>query len=148
MKEWTTIDKASWRDAKGEPDKVQYKDEATGLDCLIVRNYGGALCGYVGVSEAHPLHGKNYNDINMDVHGGLTYSDGCQHSDDPAQGICHIPDPGEPDNVWWFGFDCAHAGDICPVYDTHFRHGTYKTIGYVKAEIVSLAAQIAAAGVE
>lgn len=33
------------------------------------------------------------------VHGGLTYSDRC-HDD-----ICHVPAPGEPDDVWWFGFD-------------------------------------------
>lgn len=34
----------------GEPDKMQWTDPATGLDCLIVRNTLGALCGYVGVT--------------------------------------------------------------------------------------------------
>jgi hypothetical protein len=25
-----------------------------------------------------------------------------------------VPEPGETDNVWWFGFDCAHAQDYIP----------------------------------
>ena len=29
-------------------------------------------------------------------------------------GICHIPDQGEPDDVWWLGFDCLHGGDLAP----------------------------------
>src|SRR5690606_3996986 len=41
--------------------KIQWVDEATGLDCLMVRNSGGAWCGYVGVSEGHPLYGVEYS---------------------------------------------------------------------------------------
>lgn len=96
MQQWTTIDKSSWKYGQGEPDKVQWKDEATGFDCLIVRNFGGALCGYVGVHTEHPAHGVHYNDLefNAEVHGGLTFSGRCQHSEDPAKGICHIPAEG------------------------------------------------------
>jgi hypothetical protein len=66
-----------------EPDKKQWLDKTTGLPCLIVRNNYGTLCGYVGVPKSHPLHGKGYqslydDNIDIDVHGGLTFSDGCQ----------------------------------------------------------------------
>lgn len=41
-----------------EPDKAQWRDEATGLPCLLVRNQLGALCGYVGVYPDHPYFAK------------------------------------------------------------------------------------------
>lgn len=46
-----------WRD---EPDKVIWVDEATGLDCMIVRNKMGTWCGYAGVGVQHPWHGVTY----------------------------------------------------------------------------------------
>lgn len=45
-----------------EPDKQQWVDEATGLDCLAVRNPSGTWCGYVGVPTTHPVFGKYYSD--------------------------------------------------------------------------------------
>lgn len=52
--------KLAWGDGAwvDEPDKAQWQDETTGLPCLLVRNPGGALCGYVGVYPTHPYHGK------------------------------------------------------------------------------------------
>src|SRR5215510_304522 len=165
------VDKSDWQRGEwdGEPDKIQWPDEATGLPCLIVRGPIGALCGYVGVPTSHPLHGKNYDDCHVDVHGGLTFAHGCAeitrekweawrtrllssaHQDEAkkyphgdaakrlkewaagldsyeawgershARHICHTPSPGEPDNVWWLGFDCCHLGDLYP--KTHGRYG-------------------------
>lgn len=114
--EWRTEDKAEWPRGEwdSEPDKVQWQDETTGLPCLIVRGPSGGLCGYVGVSEGHPYFGKEYGDCRVDCHGGLTFSDFCADSDDPSKHICHIPGPGEPDRVWWLGFDCAHLYDYTP----------------------------------
>src|SRR5688572_7588915 len=112
-REYRTMDKATWPPGpwQHEPDKAQWQDPATGLPCLIVRNSSGALCGYVGVSKGHPLFEVGYqgaDDYDLSCHGGLTYSEHCQPSTDEALGICHVPAPGEPDHVWWFGFDCAH----------------------------------------
>lgn len=62
-------------------------------------------------------------------------------------GICHLPAPGEPEHVWWFGFDCAHFGDCSPGMDTKYgglRDGSYKTVNYVKRECQELAQQLAA----
>jgi hypothetical protein len=126
-----------------EPDKIQWQDEATGFPCLIVRNHMGALCGYVGVSEDHPAYQKGYDDVNVDVHGCLTFSNFCSHGDE-ATSICHIPEPGESDKVWWLGFDCAHWRDFCPAYGQKLglSEGAYKDISYVTTEVKSLARQL------
>lgn len=147
--EYRTIDKSSWpRGAwDSEPDKRQWLDEATGLPCLIVRNGPelGALCGYVGVPKGHPAHGKEYDDVSVDVHGGLTFASGCSHGAEDRE-ICHKVEPGEPDDVWWLGFDCAHLGDVCPGMQRYARlsygHDTYKDFDYVVREVQRLAKQL------
>lgn len=170
-KTWTTEDKTAWGDGpwQAEPDKEQFTDELTGLPCLIKRNGSGALCGYVGVAEGHPWFGQNYywpsgydadgNEValppalqalsDVSVHGGLTYSGFCQPGDQ-AKTICHVPAPGEPDRVWWLGFDCAHGGDLTPAYQHHLpanlrRGDVYRDLAYVKAQCAGLAAQAKAA---
>lgn len=147
--EYRTVDKSPWpRGAWDmEPDKKQWQDEATGLPCLIVRNRGGALCGYVGVPEGHPLFEKDYGSADVRVHGGLTFADHC--TKDESQHICHKPDEGEPDNVWWLGFDCSHSGDVSPARE-RFWGGmssfgeSYRDIHYVESECRDLARQLAA----
>ena len=111
-----------------------------GLRCVgIAITDMGHRCGYVGVPRGHVLYGVEYNetlpdaisfvtdeimenaeigargaipvffaafsnrmnrlDVVIDVHGSLTYSGRSEQYP--------IPDT----NLWWFGFDCAHAGD-------------------------------------
>ena len=163
VEEYRTVDKSTWGDGpwQDEPDKAVWVDEATDLDCMIVRNNAGALCGYVGVGPDHPLHGKGYDDVNdpyPDVHGGLTYANACQGSDDLSRFICHRTQPGRPDPVWWFGFDCAHSMDVCPGMDARLREighepmrysgdgwrDTYRDVPYVIGQVTSLAAQLSA----
>lgn len=103
----------------GEPDKAQWVDKVTDLDCLIVRNRWGALCGYVGVPSDHFMHGADYNDVDVSVHGGLTFADSCD--DEHPEGICHVPAPGRDANVWWLGFDCGHFMDIQPLMEVQMR---------------------------
>jgi hypothetical protein len=157
-REWTWIDKIKWPEGpwQNEPDKIQWTDITTNLPCLIVRHEKfGHLCGYVGVTKAHPLFCKDYDELALEVHGGLTFSDTCE-DDDKEHGICHLPEPGEPDSIWWFGFDCNHGGDMAPGYETRHRdlfrdqpdlqrfmsRGVYRTLEYVKEECKSLAAQL------
>lgn len=134
-----------WKD---EPDKVQWQDEATGLPCLIVRHPSmGFLCGYVGVPEGHRYFGGSHKDLDLRVHGGLTFSGRFQHSGDEGRGVCHAPEPGEPDNVWWFGFDCGHAWDKAPYKDQMFpqfviREEIYRDVDYVAEECRALALQL------
>ena len=128
-----------WND---EPDKVNWTTKV-GFPGMIVRSSLGGLCGYVAVAKGHPAYGQNYDDVNVDVHGGLTYADACSGT------VCHVPEPGEPDNVWWLGFDCCHAGDWHPpsysgLRDTFPYTGErYRDIAYVTEEVESLAKQLA-----
>lgn len=126
-----------------EPDKVQWTDPATGYACLIVRNTSGALCGYVGVAEGHPHFGKHYDDVGeVEVHGGLTYSDFCSGH------ICHVPEPGQPERVWWLGFDCGHCWDLIPDMDRSYRMSgnecIYRDVEYVRNHCTALASQLRA----
>lgn len=159
-KEYRTVDKSRWERGPwdSEPDKMQFTDKETGLPCLIVRNGVGALCGYVGVPEGHRNFGVDYDGATandggyISVHGGLTFADSCHaHADGESRGICHLPSKGEPDHVWWLGFDCAHAGDYTPSSSQYpqdcFRQGwdeQYRDVSYVKREIASLARQLSA----
>lgn len=140
---------APWHD---EPDKAQWVDAETGYACLAVRNRSGAWCGYVGLPPGHRYHGTDYDNVPVYVHGGLTYASFCQEDAEEGHGICHIPEPGAPDAVWWLGFDCAHLGDLCPqapVYGRDFPGApreTYRTLAYVQEECHQLAGQLAARG--
>lgn len=149
-----------------EPDKMQWVDLETGLPCLIVRSpTTGALCGYAGVYPGHVLHGVDYagcpiwceesqNDPYphcshspesiLQVHGGITFSDGCAHGDDESSGICHIPEPGTSDDVHWFGFDCAHCFDLSPGLSPMFKgdNREYRDIVYVAKQVHRLASQL------
>ena len=167
---YTHTDKTGWGEGpwNDEPDKVQWVDEATGLDCLIVRGSHGALCGYVGVPPEHPWHGHSHSRgidgggyfaddcpcFLIAVHGGLTYS-----ADDERilrdRGICHVPAAGRPKDVWWFGFDCTRYYDIAPglsarmpgVWPPRRWGASYRTVDYVRAECARLAEQLVGASV-
>lgn len=139
------VDRTGWTPGPwdGEPDKVQWNH--AGFACLAVRNRMGAWCGYVGVPREHPAYKQDYNEVEVDVHGGLTFADKCQ----PKGPICHVPEPGFPEDVWWLGFDTAHHMDIVPSmlkYGNEF--GTYRTLRYIKRETNSLARQLAAYGMK
>lgn len=150
-----TIDRSRWPAGpwNDEPDRADWKDEATGLDCLALRAPTGHWCGYVAVPEGHPLFGRSYGDSyaegadghygptpgphadDLRVHGGITYGDRCHGA------ICHVADEGAPP-VWWLGFDCNHYGDQGPV---GFRiGGVYRDLTYVREQCTALAAQLGA----
>ena len=90
-----------------KPFKVEREWEHAGLKCAVtLGREGGFRCGYVRVPPSHPSHGKGYNDVEVDVHGGLTFGreEPCAHDDGTG---------------YWFGFDCAHCYDAStpPVMD-------------------------------
>lgn len=148
-----------------EPNELDWVDAKTGYQCRLLRHKSsGHLCGYVQIPEAHPLHGVDYGaevpeavkgieaavmqgpigkrgmievpcmsrrgalagDL-FDVHGSITFS-------------------GEMSGKqgFWYGFDCAHAGDLSPNYVNQGFWGgnVYRDIDYVKAECTSLAEQL------
>lgn len=137
------VDRSTWGPGPwdGEPDKVQWIDEATGYACAAVRHSEvGHWCGYVGVPPGHRYHGVGYRDIPEEhtagAHGELTYASSGNRS------VCHAPESGRPDDVWWLGFDCAHAGDRAPPRWWPHR-GEYRSLAYVRACVRKLAASLA-----
>lgn len=139
------VDKSQWTHGpwNNEPDRVEWRSEGTPrLPCLIVRGPSGALCGYVGVPDGHPYHGQE-GGFDVDCHGGVTYTAPCVE----GAHICHVPQAGEPDTVWWIGFDCAHSCDIRPADYNHQRWDSsmpahYREIDFVRREVNALAVQL------
>src|SRR5258708_15897314 len=82
-----------------KPYKIEREWYHHGLQCAVVQGREGFnRCGYVRVPPGHPAHGKDYDDVNVRVHGGLTFGsiENCEHEDGTG---------------FWFGFDCAHFRD-------------------------------------
>jgi hypothetical protein len=89
------------------------------------------------------------------VHGDITFAGGCVENNG-EHSIFHLPDKDEPDNVHWFGFDCAHAYDYSPgmgrgiglpsqMRSELFVKNSwdiYRNMSYVKAEVEKLALQL------
>ena len=135
------IDRKGWPPGPwdGEPeDRAEWRHR--GLPCLAVRSKLGQWCGYAGVPAGHPYYGIDRENVPVEVHGGLTYADKC------AGPICHVPRPGETDDVWWLGFDCGHFMDIQPGLSLPSEISedwmTYKDLGYVAHEVEILAGQL------
>lgn len=86
--------------AVDRPSDVLGTGVHAGYEWVVTHNTFGYRCGYVRVPKGHPWHGLEYDRVEAEVHGGLTFS-----SPDKA---C---DKGGTDDAWWLGFDFAHGGD-------------------------------------
>lgn len=75
------------------PDYILSSGTHENFDWAVLHNGMGYRCGYVRVPSGHPWEGKDYNEIDANVHGGLTYGD------------------RDKDGSWWIGFDCGHYCD-------------------------------------
>lgn len=74
------VDRTGWPagDWDSEPDRATWVHEETGARCTVRRGPLGSWCGYVGLRPNHPAAGKDYNDLDIDVHGDLTYGAYCR----------------------------------------------------------------------
>lgn len=82
---------------KSTKPKILFRDMYKGYEYIIV-SYGSHPCCYIGLDENNKFYGVSYLDIDLDVHGGLTYSDN----------LFHVI--GNSDR-WYIGWDYAHYGD-------------------------------------
>ena len=152
-----------------EPESLAF--DAHGFRCQLFRNNMGAWCGYVGLPDTHPLFRCEYSyhspalqeacdarlkqpigdwehrsfavkllplggemkaspEMVFSVHGGITYSSlGLREVDEAKQ-------------LWWFGFDCGHAGDLSPDLTVHSDE-VYRDMAYARNETECLAGQLA-----
>lgn len=175
------IDRTGWPPGPWdqEADNAAW-DLPNGLHAVIRRNPMGGWCGYVGVPPSHPWHKHSYNDkakpdkallnrrvdvnelsvislfcasmsddkpdrtgLRMDlavrVHGGVTFA-----------GRIPPEHQGRVDH-WYFGFDCAHAGDSLPgllqhlsnsYWDIVERHNVYRNESFVRSETAHLSEEL------
>lgn len=103
--------------------------EHDGIDCHLTRGkYTGEFRGYVYLPKAHPLYGKEMDDMEMmavDVHGGITFAQ-------------------EEAGLWKIGFDCGHDGDVIPSMEMlpFMDEGHRWTEEEAIAEVESLASEV------
>ena len=123
-----------------------------GLDYCVLSNGLGYLCGYVRIPEGHPYYGNEECDLDVVVHGGITFTAYCEEDSPWGAG-------------YWIGFDCAHCYDAPDPkemdaemlqsikYMTDFEEAMnigipqrkIRSTGYVASECRNLAAQCASA---
>lgn len=105
---------------------------AAGYEAEVLAMPMGHRCGYVTVPDGHPCAGKDYDELDVEVHGGLTFGNGAK-----------------------FGFDCAHfydakdpelmSDEYRKIYERWPRFdegGTVRTLEFCVAECERLAAQL------
>ena len=81
------------------PELVISEGEYLGFEWVTVRNTMGFRCGYVKVDKGHPWYGLRYDDVDADVHGGITFAEE------------DVPCGKGEDDGYWVGFDCGHICD-------------------------------------
>jgi hypothetical protein len=161
--------------------KVEKEWESNNYMCVVLMTEHGHRCGYVGIGENHPLYMAEYSEhskyleniketwekrevkdtdgiiplilwdsktcspeIALSVHGGITYSK--EGNDYPIK---------FKGNIWWFGYDCAHAGDakdleavknqsLKETYTSINQYGTIRTLDYCVSQCELLATQLKA----
>lgn len=85
--------------SKGYVIEKQWVTEE-GYLAAVVLSDKGHRCGYVGITNSHKFFNKDYFDLDINVHGGLTYSKIASTYPSPDfKGLCV------------FGFDAGHAWD-------------------------------------
>lgn len=74
----------------------------------------GYANGYVAVPRGHPFFGKNYDDVPVQVHGGLTFGysgEDIMVIDSPETEVLEGSLSDLDENWWVFGFDTCHCSD-------------------------------------
>jgi len=74
-----------------------------------ILNLGTHPTAYIRIPESHSCYKKDYDEIDIDVHGGLTY----------AKDYLHVENNVKMEG-WFIGWDYAHAGDYMGYYMSEF----------------------------
>src|SRR3990167_11279615 len=92
------IDKPWYELVQDEGGTVYFDGMLHGLRCKIARG-GGSLVAYIGIPHNHEFAFKSYDNIDLDVHGGLAFA---------GTGVdLGLWNKG----LYWLGWDYAHMGD-------------------------------------
>jgi hypothetical protein len=105
-----------WTD---EPDEAEWIHEESGLPCLIIRHQAyGTFSGYFGVPPENPLYKSDGDFLEEEItFTGLSLPEGIVRDARKTDPLT-LPIQIEAAflNYWFFGFDCAHAGDVIPMF--------------------------------
>lgn len=111
----------------------EWIDKETGYRCRIIRPYDRShLCGYVKLPDNYSRDWVGYDEIPVEIHGGVTF----------------FGELSDVKDEIWIGFDCAHLGDLSPQDLLTYKDGplwkddVYRDLEYVKKECISLAKQL------
>ena len=94
-------------------------------------------CAYVGIPRDDPSYEEDYDDIGkpyFDCNGGITFSGHNRH--------CHFTMFNL--DIWWIGWDYAHAGDYLH-YPEHFgikSSGKKWTLEEIEEEVMKVIEQL------
>lgn len=69
----------------------------------LILSLGSHPCAYVELPKNHKYYGLNYDEIPIECHGGLTYSD--------LEGVIFPKTNENHRDGFWIGWDYAHLGD-------------------------------------
>lgn len=87
-----------------KPPYTEILDEGVYKDFhYAIVSYGSHPCAYVELPKGHKYYGEYYDDIPINCHGGLTYSDEC--------GIIFPEDNSNHRDGFWIGWDYSHGYD-------------------------------------
>ena len=94
-------------------------------DYMVLNIRGTHFCAYIRLPESHPFYQLPYEAIDLDCHGGLTFSEMTDFENvrlrvwDPWSGLWWIPGRWVEEKVkkgYWIGWDYAHDGDFSPLW--------------------------------
>lgn len=74
----------------------------------VVQGWGR---GYVAIPEGNVLHGLGTIDLDLDVHGGVTWAESARNTSNVPEWV--------KDTDWIIGFDTSHGGNN-PLYHDKF----------------------------
>lgn len=104
--------------------EIMFENGINGYHVTIKKNpFLGVLLGYVDLPKDHKFYGLCYDKIDVDVHGGLTYSQ-------------------QKGEFWRIGFDCGHSGDFIPMFSDLADEKNFKDLDFVKSELKNLVEQL------
>lgn len=107
-------------------DKGDYK----GFNYAIV-SYGTHPCCYVFLPKGHKYYGREYDEIDINCHGGLTYS-----GDDLYCNPVCITD------TWIIGWDYAHCDDYTGYFEDEYNNLKKWTTKEMQQEVFGVINQL------
>lgn len=97
-------------------NKLEKEIEYKGYKGFIKQNGMGEhkwRCAYVVVPKENKLYEREYNELSLDVHGGVTFSE----YGDVFSGRTDGELKTLKDDDWVLGIDFAHGGDSMDIWD-------------------------------